>query len=166
VCISYLLIKNILVLKIKSSKLLIKLKRDIKQYQSIVSSNESLSAKKNNYLMNIISKYNLENFNEIMNLEFKGYDYEIDDDELEDFKKSIDHYFSLYAPNDEEFKEFIKIISLYLTYIAKKPLHPPGIIFSNGSKVYQNMGSFVCTGKNIFIKDELSLCRYCVAIYP
>jgi uncharacterized protein (UPF0305 family) len=154
------------VLKIKSSKLFLKLKRDIKKYQSKVSSNEGLSNKENNSPMNIISKYNLENFNEIMGSEFKGNDDEIDGKELEDFKLSIDHYFSLYAPDDEEFREFIKIISLYLTYIAKKPLHPPGIIFSNGSKVYRSEGSYVCTGKNIFIKDELSLCRYCVANNP
>ncbi len=32
-------------------------------------------------------------------------------------------------PDDEEFKEFIKIISLYLTFIEKKPLHPPGNCF-------------------------------------
>ena len=120
-------------LKIKSSKLLHKLKRDIKKYQSKVLSNEVLSDKNDNSLMDIISIYNLENFNEIVGLSIIENDDEIDEKELEDFKMSIDHYFSLYAPDDEEFKEFIKLISLYLTYIARKPLHPPGIIFSNGS---------------------------------
>ena len=116
--------------------------------------------------MDIMSEYNLKNFNEIMSREFRGYDSEIDEKELEDFKLSIDHYFSLYAPDDIEFREFIKIISLYLTYIAKKPLHPPGIIFSNGKKVYQSEGCYFCTGKTIFIKDEHSLCRYCIAKTP
>ncbi len=153
-------------LKIKSSKLFLKLKGDIKKYRSKVSSNQGLSNKENNSPMNIISKYNLENFNEIMESDFKGNDDEIDEKELEDFKLSIDHYFSLYALDDVEFREFIKIISLYLTYIAKKPLHPPGILFSNGSKVYQSERSYICTGKTIFIKDELSLCRYCVANNP
>lgn len=153
-------------LKIKSSKLFLKLKKDIKQYQSKVSSNHGLSNKGDNSLMDIMSEYNLKNFNEIMSREFRGHDSEIDERELEDFKRSIDHYFSLYAPNDMEFREFIKIISLYLTYIVKKPLHPPGIIFSNGSKVYQSEGCYFCTGKNIFIKDEHSLCRYCIANKP
>ena len=152
--------------KIKSSKLFLKLKRDIKQYQLKVSSNRTLSDKDNNSLMDIISAYNLKNFNEILSLNFKGNDEEIDEKELKDFKLSIDHYFSLYAPDNEEFREFIKIISLYLTYIAKKPLHPPGIRFSNGSKVYQSEGIYFCTGKKIFIKDEFSLCRYCVASNP
>lgn len=156
----------ILVLKIKSSKLFLKLKKDIKQYQSKVSPNPRLSDKGDNSLMDMISEYNLKNFNEIMSREFIVYDSEIDEKKLEDFKRSIDHYFSLYAPDDIEFREFIKIISLYLTYIAKKPLHPPGIIFSNGKKVYQIEGCYFCTGKNIFIKDEHSLCRYCIAKTP
>ena len=165
-CVCYILIKFILVLKIKSSKLFLKLKKDIKKYQSKVSSQAVLSDKSDNSLMDIISAYNLKNFNEIMSLEYKGYDEEINEKDLEDFKLSIYHYFSLYAPDDEEFREFIKIISFYLTYITKKPLHPPGLIFSNGSKVYQSEGIYFCTGKNIFIKDELSLCRYCVAKNP
>ena len=152
-------------LKIKSSKLFLKLKKDIKKYQSKVSSNEVLD-KENNSIVAIISAYNMDNFNEILGSVIQENDNEIDDTDLEDFKLSIDHYFNIYAPDDQEFREFIKIISLYLTYIAKKPLHPPGIIFSNGSKVYQRDGNYFCTGKTIFIKDEFSLCRYCVAKTP
>ncbi len=122
--------------------------------------------KENNSIVAIISAYNMDNFNEILGSVIQENDNEIDDTDLEDFKLSIDHYFNIYAPDDQEFREFIKIISLYLTYIAKKPLHPPGIIFSNGSKVYQRDGNYFCTGKTIFIKDEFSLCRYCVAKTP
>jgi uncharacterized protein (UPF0305 family) len=154
------------VLKIKSTKLFLKLKKDIKKYQSKVSSSEVILNKEDNSLINILSKYNMDNFYEIMGSVIQGNDDEIDEKELEDFKLSINHYFSLYAPDDEEFREYIKIISLYLTYIAKKPLHPPGIIFSNGSKVYQSDGNYFCTGKSTFIKDELSLCRYCIAKTP
>ncbi len=152
-------------LKIKSSKLSLKLKKDIKKYQSKVSSNELLN-KENNSIFAIISAYNMDNFNEILGSFIQENDDEINDMELEDFKMSIDHYFSIYVPDDQEFREFIKIISLYLTYIAKKPLHPPGIVFSNGSKVYQRDGNYFCTGKSIFIKDKLSLCRYCIAKTP
>ena len=85
-------------LKIKSSKLFLKLKKDIKQYQTKVSSNHGLSDKGDNSLMDMMSEYNLKNFNEILTSEFGGYDSEIDETELEDFKRSINHYFSLYAP--------------------------------------------------------------------
>jgi uncharacterized protein (UPF0305 family) len=89
-------------------------------------------------------------------------DEEVDAEELKDLQNRIDHYFSLYTPDDKDFKEFIKAISIYLTFIAKKPLHPPGIVFSNGEKVYKKDGTYFCTGKRIFIKDKLSLCKYCV----
>ena len=109
-----------------------------------------------------MSKYNLENFNEIMNLSFEEFNDEIDEEKLKDFQNRINHYFSLYAPHDEEFKEFITAISVYLTFIAKKPLHPPGIVFSNETHVYKKQNVYFCTGKSIFIKDKLSLCKYCV----
>lgn len=73
-----------------------------------------------NFINHIMSKYNLNNFNEIMNDSFEELDDEIPGEKIKDFQDRIDHYFGLYAPDDEEFKEFIKAISLYLTFIAKK----------------------------------------------
>ena len=116
----------------------------------------------NNSITYAMSKYNLKNFNDIMNSSFEELDDEIHEEKLKDFQDRIDHYFSLYASDDEKFKEFIKAISLYLTFIAKKPLHPPGIIFSNGIQVYKKQEVYFCTGRSVFIKDKLSLCKYCV----
>ena len=82
--------------------------------------------------------------------------------ELNDFQKRIDYFFSLYASEDEEFREFIKLISLYLTFIAKKPLHPSGIKFSEGKGVYKEQNIYYCTAKSEFINDKMSLCKYCV----
>lgn len=149
-------------LKIKSSKLFLKLKKDIKPFKSKIKPNKRFLGGENNSVHNKMSEYNLENFNQIVNSSFEGSDEEVDEKKLNDFKGSIDHYFKLYSSEDEQFKEFIKIISIYLTFIAKKPLHPPGIIFSNGATVYQNGNSFYCTGKKVFIKDNPSLCKYCI----
>ena len=149
-------------LKIKSSKLFLQLKRSIKPYQSKIKAKETLISGENNSIHNTMSEYNLENFNEIINSSYEGSDDEVDENELDDFKMCIDNYFDLYAPDDKEFREFIKIISIYLTFIAKKPLHPPGILFSNGATVYQNKDSYHCTGKSVFIKDDHSLCNYCI----
>jgi uncharacterized protein (UPF0305 family) len=150
------------VLKIKSSKLFLQLKRSIKPYQSKIKAKETLISGENNSIHNTMSEYNLENFNEIINSSYEGSDDEVDENELDDFKMCIDNYFDLYAPDDKEFREFIKIISIYLNFIAKKPLHPPGILFSNGATVYQNKDSYHCTGKSVFIKENHSLCKYCI----
>ena len=149
-------------LKIKSSKLFFMLKRSVKPYQSKMKVRESLMSGENNSIHNIMSEYNLENFNLIMNSSYEGLDDEVDEKILDDFKMCIDNYFDLYAPDDKEFREFIKIISIYLTFIAKKPLHPPGILFSNGATVYQSEDSYHCTGKSDFIKENHSLCKYCI----
>ena len=137
-------------LKIKSSKLFLQLKRSIKPYQSKIKAKETLISGENNSIHNTMSEYNLENFNEIINSSYEGSDDEVDENELDDFKMCIDNYFDLYAPDDKKFREFIKIISIYLTFIAKKPLHPPGILFSNGATVYQSENSYHCTGKSIY----------------
>ena len=141
----------------KTSDLLLKLKNNMEKYKLKMQDN-----RKNDSLNQIMSKYNLENFNEIMNASLEELDEEVDEEKLKDLQNRIDHYFSLYAPDDENFKEFIKAISIYLTFIAKKPLHPPGIIFSNGDTVYKKENVYYCTGKSTFIQDKLALCKYCV----
>jgi len=109
-----------------------------------------------------MSRYNFENFENLINSTFDLPDEELDITKLEDLKKRIDTYFDKYAPDDELFKEFTKIISLYLTFIEKKPLHPPGIIFSGGDTVYKIGDEYFCSGKKYFKKENQSLCKYCV----
>lgn len=146
----------------KSSKLLLKIKRDLKPYKSIVNNNNKDINENIDPIHFIMSKYNQDNFNEIMNLSPEEVDEEIDGDKLNDFKESIEYYFKLYAPNDDDFKEFIIAISMYLSFIAKKPLHPPGITFSDGNKVLKKQNNYYCTRKTFFIQEKYSLCRYCV----
>ena len=146
--------------KIKSSELFLKLKQEIERYKSLVKPKKKID----DSLQRKMSNYNLENFNRLTGTSYVGCDEEIDTDKLKDFKHAIDHYFDLYAPYDEDFKEFIKIISLYLTFIEKKPLHPPGIVFSGGKTVYQRGKIYYCTGKKYFKKEEESLCNFCVGL--
>lgn len=149
--------------KIRSSTLFSKLKKDIKAYQYPKINIKGYEKDKS--INHAISKYNMENFNQIIHSNFQGED-EVDEKKLEDFKKGIDHYFNLYAPGNEDFKELIKIISIYLTFIVKKPLHPPGIFFPNGTTVNQKGETYYCTGKRIFLKDNESLCKYCICKVP
>lgn len=97
-----------------------------------------------------------------MNSSPDDYAGEVDEENVKDMETRIDHYFQFHGTGDDEFKEFIKGISIYLSLIAGKPLHPPGIVFSNKTTVYEREGVYYCTGKKNFIKDELSLCKYCI----
>jgi uncharacterized protein (UPF0305 family) len=146
----------------KSSDLLLKLKKDIGKYKPRINLDQ-LNNEDENSIQLLMSRYNHNNYNKIINSSINYCGEEIDEEKLNDFICRIDNYFALYAPNQDEFKEFIKIISIYLTFISKKPLHPPGTIFENGSRVYERENVYYCTGKNIFLKDDLSLCEYCVS---
>ena len=92
-------------------------------------------------------------------------DFKINDGVVQKIKGDINFYFDKYAPNDNETKEFTKYISLYLALIVKKPLHPYG----NDPKedeVYMKNNSYYCKGRAKFIKDQKSLCRYCICKNP
>lgn len=142
----------------KTSELLLKLKKEVERYKEIVKAPE----KTDNSINSIMSRYNYENFQEILTSSINREDEDVDDFMVEDLKMRIDHYFSLYAPEDKSFREFIKIISTYLVFVAKKPLHPPGTVFKDGSRVYKGKDRYICTGKRKFMAEELSLCRYCI----
>lgn len=122
----------------------------------------TLDKKINDQLQRQISKYNYENFHNLIHTTIEGHDEEIDTAKITEMKLAVDHYFDLYGSDNDEFKEFIKIISIYLTFIEKKPLHPPGILFSGGKTVYKNAEAYYCTAKKYFMKEDHSLCKYCV----
>jgi uncharacterized protein (UPF0305 family) len=147
----------------KSSELCLKLKKSMEKYKKKVKNHNNSFNGNDMSIQRAMSKYNLENFNEIINSSCEESDIEINQEELKDLEDGIYNYFSLHAPDDEEFREFIKIISIYLTFIAKKPLHPPGIKFSNETTVYKKGNIYYCTGKSSFIKQKQSLCKYCIA---
>jgi uncharacterized protein (UPF0305 family) len=143
---------------IKSSELLLKLKIEIEPYRTLVKPENNIEDK----LQRTMSSYNQDNFKRLTEITLSGKDEEIDTNKLKALQESIDHYFALYAPENIEFREFIKIISVYLTFIEKRPLHAPGIIFSGGDTVYENNGIYYCTGKKQFKKEDNSLCNFCV----
>ncbi|WP_292609162.1 DUF2115 family protein, partial [Methanobrevibacter sp. UBA188] len=106
------------------------------------------------------AKYNSETWDEIFALNITE-DYEIKDGVVENIKNDIDFYFDTYAGGDEETREFTKYISLYLALMAKRPLHPFG---DNPAKdqVFIENGEYKCKTRIMSIKDENSLCRYCI----
>ena len=69
-----------MVFKIKSSKLFLKLKKDIEPFKSKIKPINRLSGGVNNSIHNKMSEYNLENFNEIINSSFEWADEEIDEE--------------------------------------------------------------------------------------
>jgi uncharacterized protein (UPF0305 family) len=150
-------------IEMKTSKLLLRLQHDIEPYKSKVKSNPNCLDVNNKSVQCAVSRYNLQNFHEILDLSPDEVSGDVDVEKLHDLENRVEGYFELHGPVDEEFKEFIKLICIYLTFMAHKPLHPPGIEFGDGTTVYQEGDNYYCTAKKLHIDEEYGLCRCCVA---
>ena len=144
----------------KSSELHEEIKENLKDYPIEYLRNKVTDDRYKDPLTKKLAKYNSETWDEIFALNITE-DYEIKDNAIKNLKKDIDYYFDTYAGGDEETREFTKYICLYLAFIAKRPLHPVG---DNPAKdqVFLENGEYKCKTRIMSIKDENSLCRYCI----
>lgn len=150
----------------KALTLLDEIKENIKDYPI-----ENLKKKINNpnYPDNIYKRlaiYNSNNYDEIFTIKLDE-NTTISEKRVKLMKTDLDNYLNQYNPGDEIDNKFTKYISLYLVFIAKKPLHP----FGNPQdyRVYQLDETFYCKDRVKYLKDNDSLCRFCVcknAAYP
>ena len=149
-----------IILDMKSSELHEEIKENLKDYPIEYLRNKVTDDRYKDPLTKKLAKYNSETWDEIFALNITE-GYEIKDSAIENLKKDIDYYFDTYAGGDEETREFTKYICLYLAFMAKRPLHPVG---DNPAKdqVFLENGEYKCKTRIMSIKDENSLCRYCI----
>jgi uncharacterized protein (UPF0305 family) len=112
--------------------------------------------------MQMLLKYNIETMLDLKHKILSTKDILIDDIKATNLKLAVDAYMDKYAPGQQKQKIFIRIISIYLTFIANKPLHPEGFFDPDGKSMYKN-GQIVCPIKPKEIHKSGSLCRFCVA---
>jgi uncharacterized protein (UPF0305 family) len=149
----------------KASELLNAIKMDMEKlsiFKSMIEQKILADGPDQNSISSIMTRYNYDNFIEILNTSRIDPDLEVDDVKLKELQYRIDHYLNIHAPNDADLKQYIKGISTYLVFIAKKPLHPPGLKFDNGAEITKKGDLYYCDGKRMFIKDDLSLCKFCI----
>ena len=153
----------------KSSELLDQIKENIQNYD-IDHIKENLKKEDINPISKQVSTFNLNNYNEIMAKTITEQDdFEISDGIIESMKNEIDLFFKGCSPESEDtFKKFIESICLYLSLIAKKPLHPVGMDFGNGNTVKEEIENgktvYYCDLKEYFKQQDKDYytCKYCV----
>lgn len=116
------------------------------------------------YKLQLMAKYNLEIFSEINSRDRLNNIEDINQDLLKEFSVCIDRYMEENAPGQTDLKRYIKIVSTYLAFIAKRPLHPVGMIFSKNQRITSKGDKFFCPIRNKQLDQELSLCKYCVCL--
>lgn len=144
----------------KAMELLGEIRENLKDYPIDYLRNKVTDDRYKDVTVKKLAKYNSDTWDEIFSLDIDE-DYDIKDGVVNNIKDDIDFYFDNYAGGDIETREFTKYISLYLALIGKKPLHPFGDHPSKDDVFLEN-GEYKCRGRIVYIKDEKSLCRYCV----
>ena len=109
-----------------------------------------------------LGDYNYAAYREILDPDRIAPDVEIDPRTVEEFEETLHRYLDTYAPGRADLKNYFVGISLYLTFIAQRPLHPPGVPFSDEIRVERKSEIFYCSGKRRLLNDPSSCCRFCV----
>ena len=153
----------------KASELLNEIKENVSNYDINILK-ESLKKEDINPISKQVSTYNLSNYKEILNKEISAIDdFEISENMVESMKNEIELFFKGCSPeSDNSFKKFIESICLYLSLIAKKPLHPVGMDFgkNNTVEIVEENGKtkYYCDVKKHLKEkaEEYYTCKYCV----
>ena len=155
----------------KARELLEEIKENIKDYD-IEPFEERLRDENTDQTSKLRANFHIQNYTEIMELNIDEDDdsnIEIDDKLVNDIKDELGRFFEGCSPESEDiFKKFITYTCIYLSLIAKRPLHPIGIDMHNGKTVFGEEKD----GETVYycdIKEEQSkmakdyyTCQYCV----
>ena len=155
----------------KARELLEEIKENIKDYD-IEHFEERLRDENTDQTSKLRANFHIQNYTEIMELNIDEDDdsnIEIDDKLVNDIKDELGRFFEGCSPESEGiFKKFITYTCIYLSLIAKRPLHPIGIDMHNGKTVFAKEEN----GETVYycdIKEEQSkiakdyyTCQYCV----
>jgi len=114
-------------------------------------------------VINRLALYNYKSLEELLSFEFKNI-CEIEDTLVAAMEAELTDYLDAHISGNEEYKQIIRIVSLYLSFITHKPLHPAGLFTSDGSYETTLDGSIVCPLRAAEISKPNALCKYCSSV--
>ncbi len=153
------------VVLLKASELLEVIKGDmstISEYISRIKGVHETPSKGSVSPISMLAEYDYAVFREIMDETCPDPDVVIRSDNVEEFRDALNRYFDEYAPEETDLRCYVTNISLYLVFIAKRPLHPPGFDSPDLKVISGPDGDYYCSRKGRISDGEPTLCRYCV----
>ena len=115
------------------------------------------------YASECMRRYNYEAYLEITNPETIVVLSNVDNEVIVEFESILDAYMEAYAPNRSNLKNYIKLVSLYLAFVARRPLHPPLIMAPERHKGAIKKSGQYCIVGNADLDGRFPICQYCVA---
>lgn len=116
------------------------------------------------YLTNRVAEYNRQTLQEIKSRDSVDVIADIDLEAFNEFALLLNQYLTDNAPGQENLQRYVRLTATYLTFIARKPLHPPGLFFADGQQLTAYGNTFYCPVKNNKqVPGMPSLCQYCAA---
>ncbi|WP_295619859.1 DUF2115 family protein [uncultured Methanobrevibacter sp.] len=144
----------------KASELILYIRENLKDYPIEYLKNKAQDDRYPDSITKRLAIYNSSIYDEIFDKEIED-DFDIKDSLVKKIEDDVNYYFSIYDPYDDENRDFTRNLCLYLSLIAKKPLHPFGNN-PNKDNMYLLNEEYFCKDRIKYLKDENSLCRYCV----
>lgn len=144
----------------KASDLIVYIQGNIKDYPIEYLKNKASDDRYPDSITKRLAIYNSTIYDEILKKRLSE-DFEIKDSLIRKIEDDVDYYFSIYDPYDTPNRNFTRNLCLYLSLIAKKPLHPFGDN-PNKDDIYLLNNEYFCKNKIKYIKDKNSLCRHCI----
>ncbi len=93
------------------------------------------------------------------------YQGHVDTAGLKEFIDFLDQQLSQAKTENERcFQKIARIITIYVTFVRKEPVHPVGTRFPGGFTVRREGNVFYCPVKDRQINTPGALCRFCVSI--
>ncbi|WP_048063485.1 DUF2115 domain-containing protein [Methanococcoides burtonii] len=105
--------------------------------------------------------YYYETFMEIKGLRSNPVIEEIDIETYNELVKNYSQQFNE-DPLESYFQRFMSVVTPYLIFITKKPLHPVGMILPGGMTIMEPNGEYYCPIKNKQTEVDIALCKYCI----
>lgn len=113
-------------------------------------------------VVSLLGNYNYATYTGIRGQNTVEPDFPLDPGRVNECEEALHRYLDRYAPGNRELKTYVIAISLYLVFIARMPLHPPGAELSQGIRITKREDAYICTGKARYLRNPDSLCRFCI----
>ena len=85
----------------------------------------------------------------------------VDDEEHRDLLTRISQQNNKSNSRQRAFLRFVAVVIPYLVFVAKRTIHPPGMIFPGGLMITSQGNECYCPVKNKQSGVELALCDFC-----